>query len=86
ALGHCLRAVDPVAGGGAPTVQRAIGVHWSSLTLLVPSVAIVLTMAAMSFGGMDVESVAYAFILFCVFATLPHHLLWMFGIPGADPR
>ena len=80
ASGHCLRAVDPKSQSGEPSFRRAIGTHHASILLLVPSVVIVLALAIMGFGGVDADALAYAFILFCVCATLPHHLLWLRGI------
>ncbi|MEM1071406.1 MAG: Brp/Blh family beta-carotene 15,15'-dioxygenase [Planctomycetota bacterium] len=83
ASGHCLRAVDPVIGGGRASIRRALHIHRVSSVLLLPSVLIVVGMALGVFGSLQMESLAYAFILFCVFATLPHHLLWFFGLPGS---
>ncbi len=81
ASGHCFRAVSPSHGPAAASVRRGWRTHRASAPLLVPSLAIVAGMALL-FGGLTMETLAYGFILFCVFATLPHHLLWMLGVPG----
>ncbi len=77
ALGHCIRADARCRVSQSPGFAHAIVVHWRSAPLSIPSVAIVLIIAAMVFGGVGISSVALAFLLFCVIGTLPHHLLWL---------
>ena len=76
ASGHCSRALTP----GTPVHDRpfsnVLRVHRESVLLLVPSVLIVFILAAFVQGERS-HAIAVAFLLFCVVATLPHHLLWM---------
>ena len=76
ASGHCFRAMTP----GRPVHDRpfanALRVHRESIPLLVPSVIIVLVVAAI-IPGPSLDAVAASFLVFCIVATLPHHLLWM---------
>jgi len=76
AFGHCLRALTP----GLPVHSRfffnALRVHRESIPLLVPSVIIVLVLATLV-PGPKADAIAVSFLLFCVVATLPHHLLWL---------
>jgi len=75
-LGHCLRALTPGRPVHARHFSNAVRVHRESLPLLVPSVLIVLILAALVFDA-SAQAIATSFLIFCVVATLPHHLLWM---------
>lgn len=74
ALGHCLAVSEGDPDGRC--VRRLARVHALSLPLLIPSLAAVAISATLFDAGI-VESLALAFLLFCVVATLPHHLLWL---------
>lgn len=80
ASGHCGRARgigDPLPDASlARRLANAVRVHWDSVWLLLPSIAIVLGVA-WQLGGLSIRPVALSFLLFCVVATLPHHLLWL---------
>ncbi len=76
ASGHCSRAMIPGRPAQGRPFANAVRVHRESAALLVPSVIIVLIVATI-FPGTRVDAVAASFLLFCVIATLPHHLLWM---------
>lgn len=76
ASGHCLRAQHPGFTAHRPSLANAVRVHVESAPLLIVSVLIVLGVATM-WRGPILQTIAYSFILFCMVATLPHHLLWM---------
>ncbi|TVQ62841.1 MAG: hypothetical protein EA378_03235 [Phycisphaerales bacterium] len=78
ALGHCLTASLPPRGRtSSATVAGAWRVHARSLPLLLPSILIVLAMSGLFMAKpVLVDRIGLAFLLFCVFATLPHHMLW----------
>ncbi|UYV13940.1 MAG: Brp/Blh family beta-carotene 15,15'-dioxygenase [Phycisphaera sp.] len=79
AMLHCLRVGDR---GDGP-VRAVIRAHRLSVPLLLPSIVIIVALAV-PFGELGwVPALAVSFILFCVFATLPHHLLW-FGTRGRE--
>ncbi len=88
ALGHCIRADARCRVSQSPGIANALMVHWRSAPLSIPSVGIVVIIAAMVFGDVGLSSVALAFLLFCVIGTLPHHLLWLsaFGPLRAEPE
>lgn len=88
AFGHCSRADAKTRRSPSPGIMNAVRVHWRSAPLTIPSIAIVLVIAATVFGGVRVSSVALAFLLFCVIGTLPHHLLWLstFGPLRSQPE
>ena len=75
-LGHCFRALTPGRPVHARYVSNALRVHRESLPLLVPSVLIVFILSTLVPGPIA-PAMATSFLLFCVVATLPHHLLWM---------
>ncbi|MEQ8844969.1 MAG: Brp/Blh family beta-carotene 15,15'-dioxygenase [Phycisphaerales bacterium] len=79
AMLHCLR----VGGAGNGPVRAVVRAHRQSLPLLLPSIAIVLALAVPFRDLGWAPALAVAFILFCVFATPPHHLLW-FGISRGE--
>ena len=79
AAGHCGRAWVPGRVSEVGWWANVARVHVESLVLLVPSVVMVLGLAWW-IGGAWVEAVAIAFLLFCVVATLGHHLFWMRGL------
>ena len=76
ASGHCLRALQPGSYTAKPGLANAIRVHIASLPLLIPSIAIVLAAATLFHLPMQ-DAIACSFILFCMVATLPHHLMWL---------
>jgi Brp/Blh family beta-carotene 15,15'-monooxygenase len=80
ASGHCGRARgigNPLPDASLPRrLANAVRVHRDSVWLLLPSIAFVLGVA-WHLGGLSIRPVALSFLLFCVVATLPHHLLWM---------
>jgi len=88
ALGHCLRADAQFRRALLPGLANALRVHRRSAPLWIPSVGIVVVIAASAFGDISVSSIALAFLLFCVVGTLPHHLLWLgvFGPLGLEPE
>jgi len=83
AFGHCLRAFTPGRPVHSRHLANAVRVHWESVPLLVPSVIIVLVVAVIVSGadnhahGNRADAIALSFLIFCVVATLPHHMLWM---------
>jgi Brp/Blh family beta-carotene 15,15'-monooxygenase len=87
ALGHCSRADAKTRRSRSPGFLNAVRVHWRSAPLTIPSVGIVVVIAATVFGSVGISSVAHAFLLFCVIGTLPHHLLWLsaFGPLRSQP-
>ncbi len=76
ASGHCLRAQQPGFTTRQPGLANAVRVHVESAPLLVVSILMVLGVAMMWRGPIP-QTIACSFILFCMVATLPHHLLWM---------
>ena len=76
ASGHCLRALTPGRPVDSWSFSNAVRVHRESIPLLVPSVIIVLVLATLV-PGPRADAIALSFLIFCVVATLPHHLLWM---------
>jgi len=76
ASGHCLRALTPGRPVGDRPFANALRIHRESIPLLVPSVIIVLVGATIM-PGPSPDAIAIAFLLFCIVATLPHHMLWM---------
>ncbi len=78
ALGHCLTASTPPRSNATPpSLANVYRVHLRSLPLLLPSIVIVF---ASTFLFSDEPSITnrigLAFLLFCIPATLPHHLMW----------
>lgn len=80
--GHCLRATTPSRGAVTATARHAAWVHRRSLSLLLPSVAIVVCTAPLFGDRPFVEAISLSFLLFCSCATLAHHLLWSGLMPG----
>lgn len=77
ASGHCMRAHVPGKPTREPAFSNAVRTHRESLALLLPSVVITIGGAVWLFGGLSSSTMALSFILFCVIATLPHHLVWL---------
>ena len=87
ASGHCLRADLPRRPARAPGLANAVRVHVESASWFVPSVGVVIAMASWIFGAVTRESLAVAFIAFCIVATAPHHLIWLgVRLPGMSRR
>lgn len=85
ASGHCLRAVVPNKPVFVPSIANFVRVHVESLPLLIPSILLVAALSLWMPGDWPQAS-ALAFLLFCVVATLPHHLLWLqFFSPRGEP-
>lgn len=83
AAGHCLRADMPGRPTRVPSLHNAARVHFQSVWWLVPSVAAVGVLALWMHASVAAESLAVAFIAFCIIATAPHHLIWLgFRLPG----
>ena len=76
AFGHCSRAFTPGQPVNSRPFSNVLRVHKESISLLVPSVIVVLALAT-SLPGPRADAIALSFLIFCVVATLPHHLLWM---------
>lgn len=85
--GHCLRAGLPHRPAQSPGIANALRVHIESASWFVPSLAVVLAMAFWMFGSVTLDSLAVAFIAFCIVATAPHHIIWLGGrLPGMRPH
>lgn len=81
--GHCLRADLPGRPVRVPGLANAARVHIESASWFVPSLGVVIAMALWMFGSITLESLAIAFIAFCIVATAPHHLIWLgVRLPG----
>jgi len=75
ALLHCLRVGREGKPALGPLAALACA-HARSLPLLVPSLAIASLLALPFEAHGWIVAAALGFLLFCVAATLPHHLLW----------
>jgi len=81
--GHCLRADLPGRPVLAPGFDNAVRVHGASTSWFVPSVGVVGAMAVWMSGSITMDSLAIGFIVFCIVATAPHHLIWLgIRLPG----
>lgn len=77
---HCATAVMPGVYLRGHPLWNTIRVHGASTALLVPSILIVLLTAWLALGSLEPDKIALSFLLFCLCATLPHHLMWLGAI------